>query len=815
MPAESLSVLLPERVPAPANGGVAMEQAPGSGGGIDAPTLRSWRANRKAPSCEELKDVVAQLAAQLKKLHARGLGHFAIRPDTIHVRPGPTGPEFILGGLEATLRIDHGDLIPIAVDLLYCPPEAAGLSLHSPGFLLMAWDWWSLGRVLQEFILGQDVLMLVPESLYSNPPLSRSQLAENLLFERNVGALRTGAVELMPGLDENTKLLLHGLLTTAIEGRWGSTDVLEWLEGLRPPDRYESPRRQCFFRLDGRGYTPPEAAQILRGPKHFADMVSHVFGVGEPGKLAHFLQENQSKNNYFQLLEQSTRLLEADGLEKVPAESVREIAAALALTAISGGTFLWRGKPIVPALVQMLQDPEDFEQTRALLQAFITPAVLNLLRPNDPATAELLAVLITSAVDAEQQQIRCRLGQDDPRQSGAELWLQAMESDEKLASSLALLKQGYAVTTNPALDAMFSNRNPNRAIQVTLAWASRDPKRHGFKSHAELKKQRIAALTSDGRFLAQLQFWLRLGRALRASPLLFGGRWLLLSGGLAIVLLLAVNRAGPAGILLGLVPFSALALLRFALNRWQARLVRTWTSTGPWSWRDGVPRCEREALALSTLYGYPTTLAEVSSRLKGIMEDIRTLSGPGQAEPIPQPPRHYSSWSAALLSWLALGLVAALSVWQGVKHPPSWKIHASAWQHAFASAPPSAPTPVRPKPEKAEPVVDPRQSWPYTLRLDSPFPPVDMESKGEFTPTPQQAKAALEQARHLVEAYRPDTINASIALYIEQEDGQGGLLFFDGKKGSLKSPKGILVAFIPPAKTWLKIGNDYAFFFEK
>ena len=685
----------------------------------------------------------------------------------------------------------------------------------------MAWDWWSLGRVLQEFILGQDVLMLVPESLYSNPPLSRSQLAENLLFERNVGALRAGAVELMPGLDERTRLLLRGLLTTAIEGRWGSTDVLEWLGGVSPPDRYECPRRQRFFRLDGRGYTPPESAQILRGPRHHSDMVSHVFGTEEPGKLAHFLRENQTKNNYFQLLGQATRLTEDEDLVNVPAEMVREIAAALALTAISGGAFLWRGKPITPALTELLQDVQAIDQTSTLLRAFVAPAVLNLLRAHDPSTAEMLERMVSSALGAEQQQIRCRLDREEPRKNMAELWLQALVPDDKLSAAHTQLRQGYAVTTNPALDAIFSNRAPNRAMLVLLAWVGHDPKRHGFKSQAELTRQRVAALSSDARSLAQLLFWLRLERALKAAPLLFGSRWLLLAGGLAVVLMLAVNIAGPSGILLGLVPFSALALLRIGLNRWQAWLVRTWTTSEPWSWRDARARCALEVQSLSTRYGLPTTLTEVSWRLDGVLKDISKLDASGKEKPVSRPPHHFSSWFAAAASWLALALVASLSGWQAVKHPPTWKIHATAWQHALASQPTPSPAstgqpaPVRPRPEKKEPPADPRQSWPYTLRTDSPFPPVEIESKGDFTPTLQQSKAALEQARRFVEPFRPDTITAPIAIYVELEDGQGALLFFDGKKGTLKSPKGVLVPFLPPAKTWLKIGNDYSFFFEK
>jgi hypothetical protein len=771
----------------------------------EAPTLRHWRAERPAPGPLEIRECASQLASALELLHARGLGHFALRPDNVFVRPGPAGPEYCLGGFDATVPVNQGALIPIAVDLLRAPPEAAGLFQHSPGPLLLTWDWWSLGRVLQEFILGQPVLMLVPEELYNNPPLSRTQLAENLLFERDVGALRAGAVELMPGLDPETKLLLHGLLTSAHEGRWGAAEVREWRTGARPPARYESPRRQRFFRLDGRGYTPPEAADVLRDPSHSGGMVAQVFGADDPGKFAHFLRETRTRHNYFEVLEQATNLTGAAGLASVPAELVREIAAAVALTGISRGKFFWRGRPITPALADRLRDRSAILETCAMLRALAVPAVLHLLQLHDSTTAGHIEVLVTSADGAEKLQRQCRLAHADPAQNTAELWLLALETADHLAAAVERLRHDFATTTNPALAAIFTHPHPAREMLVVLAWVARDPKRHGCKTHAEVKAEKLAAMLAEGRTLAQLLFWLRLEAALRAGPLLFGNRWLVLAGGLAVILLLAVHLAGPAGLALGLIPFAALAALRVGLNRWQARLVRVWTQSAPWSWRDGSSRCQRETRTLVEARGFPATAAAVSSRLRSLSGDMAGLAQADPYEPVAWPPRHWSTWGGVLAGWVAVALIVAGSVWQGAKHPPSWEAHAKAWQQTIH----------RPPVEKTVAPEDQKLIWPYKLQKTSPFPPLEVASEGEFVPTPAEAGAALSRARQLLAPYKPESIDALVAIYVPLEGNRGGLLLFDGRKGAAKSPKGVLVGFVPPAKTWLHIGDGYALFIER
>ncbi len=769
-----------------------------------APSLREWRKEHGAPDREDIRHFVRQMTAALELLHAQGVGHFALHPENIFARPGETSPQFGLGGLAAVQRVAQTELIPIAVDLLYAPPEAAGLFKHSPGPLLLAWDWWALGRVLQELILGQHVLLLVPDELHRIPPRSRMQMAEALLFERDIGSLRAGAVELMPRLDPDTTRLLHGLLTGAPEGRWSGAEVREWLAGARPSEHYAQSRHQRFFRLGGRGYTAPEAAQLLRGPEHWQESAAHVFGAEEPGRLAHFLRNNRSHQKYLDQLEQAAKLTQAPALRGVPPEMIREIAAAIALVFISGGEFLWRGQPLAAALAAMLESSPDIHQTCTLLRAFGLPVVLELLKQHDSSAAERLESLVAAAGEAEILIARCGLPRGNPKEDLRDLWKLAAEPTAKLAAKVEELRQICACTTNPALEKIFSTPNPGRGTLVLLAWTGRTPPRYGFKTHPEMKARKLAQLSVEGLACAKILFWLRLERALAAGPLLFGSRWPILAGSLTVVLLLAVHVPGPAGLALGLVPFAALAALRFGLHRWQAHLVRQWTNARSWTWRDRIPRCRAEVNQLNGGNAGPATSTAIAAKLRDINREITRLAPPDPHPTVPWPPRHWGVWLAAIASWLALLLLGAGSVWRGLKHPPSWTAHTAAWHKAF-------------HPEKNEKAVSPEDlklAWPYKLQRNSPFPPLEIRVEGGFEPTAEQQAAATIRAHQELDRYKKETIDTLVAIHVPLEGDVVGLLLYDGRKGAFLGRKGVVIKFIPFAKQWLKIGDQYAIFVE-
>jgi hypothetical protein len=767
--------------------------------------LRVGRQSLGAPGQAEVAALVRQLAPVLETLHAAGLGHFGLNLENIFVRSGEEGGQFTLGGFDAAELLDQEGLVPIAVDPFFAPPEAAGLFKHTPGAMLAAWDWWSLGRVIQEFILGFHVIALLSAADRARLPGDLPAQAEALLFERDTGPLRAGAVELMDGLDPATSLLLRGLLTAARDGRWGAVEVRAWLAGEGPGERYGLPRTERLFRWQGKGYTVPEAAQLLRGPEHWPEAAAQVFEVDRADTLAFFLRECRVHQPSHERLQAMAQLKQTPALRTFPEGLLREVIAALALQALSGGDFLWRGLPLSAVRLRaMLGRADQAEQARADLGALGAPVLTKLLQAQDAAAGQLLEALVRIATEAETLLVRNAIVKAGAKRELAELWLLALESENTLAKTHARLREQYACTTVPALEKIFAAPRPTPGMLVALAWAGREPARQGFLSHEEMKRRRIGELAEQGRRLARLIFWLRLERVLKAGPLLFGRWWLLAAGWLALLLALAVHRPGWEGVALGLLPVVGLAALRFGANRGQARIVRRWApEAGAWTWRDGRERSRAESARLAALHGLPDSLPAAERLHRQIEQEMKSLARPDPVEPLPRAPRQWFSWLAVAASWLAAAGLTAGSAWRVVRQPPSLAAHRAAWQ---ALLPVSRPDE---SPAKATEV---KISWPYREPLD---PPYEITVQGAFTPTGAQLAAAIARGRTLVQGYKPETITDYIAIYVPLEGGDGGLLLFDGRRGAMMGRNGVRINFVPFAKSWLQIGDQRAVFIER
>ena len=200
-------------------------------------SLREWLGAHRT-NAAMIEAVVQQLAQGIEALHQAGLVHLNLRPETVFIGEEDDHQlKIMIGGLHKAQSMEDSGLVPIEATSYYAPPEAGGLFQHEAGAGLRAWDWWALGRVVQEMVLGRHVYSLVMErDVRTNPPELRAR-AEALFLERDPTGVRAGAVELMP---EDTaprlRLILRGLLASVRDGRW------RWAPGggmveRRPPRR--------------------------------------------------------------------------------------------------------------------------------------------------------------------------------------------------------------------------------------------------------------------------------------------------------------------------------------------------------------------------------------------------------------------------------------------------------------------------------------------------------------------------------------------------------------------------------------------------
>ncbi|MCX6951997.1 MAG: hypothetical protein NTV51_07505 [Verrucomicrobia bacterium] len=773
--------------------------------GVAGVSLRRWRADQSEPTAEVTAELVRQLALAVEALHAAGLGHFQLNADWIFVREEPAGPHFVVGGLDRVTETEQKGLIMIEADPLYAPPETAGLFKHSPGSALLAWDWWSVGRVVQQFMIGRHVVTLVPPDLRAGLPQSLGGLAEALLFERATGTLRAGAVELMGALEPRLARLLRGLLTSSMDGRWGAESVRSWLAGELPVERYNSARLERFFRIDGRSHSAAEAADRLLGPEHCARVEEHALAANQAGTLAKFLAESETHRRDWAQIESVRALEKSTALTKVEPKLRHLVVATLALNSLAQGHFRWKGKALNPENLRAALDrPEEFATLRTELIVLSEPALVAQVRRYDHTAADLLEELVKWVLDAElffEKQVGVKpadLG--DP----AALWRLALTGETELTATRLKMKTRYAMTTDAAVERVFSVPHPTPVMILVLARMEQEAPRFGFLTHEEVRQRRLAELLKRAAALVKIVFWGRLELAMKAGPMVFGRRWLFAAAGIGGILLLAVHVPGPTGVLLGLTPIVLALGLRLLTNREQAVSVGRWIAeTTPWAWRDGIGRCETELRRLAIATGQPTTLAAATAELKRICAEVKTVAIPADEVRLNFPPRQAATWAAVAAGWVLGVLLAVGSVRQGIRHPPSLAMHLTAWRQIVS--PPHAPT--------AEELRNAKLKWPYRRSLiEEPF---EITVQGQFHPTPEQLHYAEARARQQLANYIPETIDTLVAIYVPVDDTHGALMLFDGRKNAMQGNNGVLINYLPFAKQWIGIGDQRALFIER
>ena len=769
--------------------------------------LEAWRKGRPAVDVSTVETIVRQLTQALGKLHANGLVHLGMQPKVIFIHEGKNGLQCTLGGLGTVAGFEHKMLVPMRVDPSYAPPEAAALELHEPGPALCKWDWWTLGRVTQELILGHHVLDDLPEAVAAQFEPERRARAETLLLEQDPQGPCAGAVEAMH-VDSRLTVLLRGLLASSPEGRWDGGAVDHWLQREPVKENYGEKRIEHKFRWRGRLCTVPEAARELQTAEHWDEAAAQVFNATTPGTLAHFIRNMPEQQPTHRQLGELLKNAGADSLCSLLPEVSREITLMLALLQLAGENLFWRGRRINGETLRALlaeepDKPERHAFVRVLTDRTVTSQIMKYDREAGGSLVE--AGVVVADAEALVRRLGWLKGRDETEEDA--IFRLAFETDAVLQAAHARLKLVYACAGDPAVGKIFQSEKSSRSELVALAWAEPKAGSLGFITHQEVKAVRLAALSERCRHLARLIFWRQLERALRAGPLVFGRLWMVVAGWLAITLVLAVERPGLSGLGLGLLPLGLMALLRFSLKRTQARLILPWSEEPrTWGWNDHFARCRDEISRLARQHDLPAGRAETAALFRRLNAERTALAKPESCQPIAWPPRHSGTWSVSIASWVLAVAVVFAGVELRGKTAPTWAAHRKAWQSLFLN-PPQKPVEVKSK----EPPVT-RISWPYRAPHGNAF---DIVSEGVFIPDAEQTKYATARARDLVKGYKPETIDSPVVIYVPLEGSNGALLFYDGKKGAFIGRTGVRINYVPLPRMWMQIGDQRYIFIEK
>lgn len=779
-------------------------------------TLRESMAAQKI-GARDVEALVRQLAPILIALHREGVVHLNLRPDVVYVDETPQGMVFTLGGLHAATLYTQPKLAPADVDPLYAPPEAAGLAFHQPGTRLCAWDWWSLGRVLQEAILGRPVLSLVLARDVSRMTPELRERAEQLLLERAPPGIRAGAIEEMPDMDGATTTLLRGLLSGSLEARWRGDAVERWLRREPVKEYYDLPRTARLWSWRGRAMTVPEAADLFTQAEQWEDGEGNLFNADDPESLAFFLHDSPAHRPEEQRLQAALDMAELPAWEQVPLVARRPAIAAaawLALAATGGPAQLRvRGCSVDPAgLLQLLGSP-GLMDAGALVQALLAPPFIQFVEPYDPAAARVLTTL--SAVAGGAGKLAAQNGWADPHDGDVQtrLLALALQPVATLRRHVEQLRTRYATHRDAALARLLSQPNHSSAELVVLAFTG-EAANHGYVTHADWAREKLDELHAIGEQTTRVRFWLGLRRVLRLGRPI-GERWPVFAAAAAVIAiaagLLLRSSVAAAGIA------AALLAARLWLSWWVRQMVRKCDpAAGAWTWHDGLHRCEHELGRFPADRAVP--LAELGLRAHQVRRDMAKLATPGHPVARLVEPWWWELWAGFGIT-LALAVLAAVPAFRSRLEPV--EPAAMAPETSPAGQPGTPKGPVRPA---VEPRLDPAAlvaSGEYELVDDgfgrglrgplrkwdyrSPPSPPPLEIRARAPASAEQSAFALVSATLALRPYARRAVGVMLAVRVPTTHGFG-VMIFNTRDRKLASREVLLLRQPPREGEWYRFG---------
>ncbi|ACB77513.1 protein kinase family protein [Opitutus terrae] len=615
-------------------------------------TVAEWLSAHR-PRFDELEALVQQVAGTLDALHADGLVHLNLQPESLHIEEGANGPEFVVGGLQEVTLFQQPELIPIEVDPFYAPPEAAGLARHSPGPQLCAWDWWSLGRVIQEVLLGQHVVMFLLKRTGPRTAPELRQRAEQLLLEREPAGARAGAVE-ETGAEPAALPLLRGLLTGSMDARWRGDMVQRWLRHENVRDYYDQPRNVRLWRSGGRVFTLPDAAEYFTQAPTWAAGETTLLEPYQPDTLAHFLRETPAHRADWDRLRAVTELANSPAWAEVPELARRTLIVGiswLALAAGAGGraNLRVRGCAMETAgLLELLKNPGGAEGV-AIVRGLLHPPLIEYVESLDPVAARVLKGLAARAGAALKIVLEAGWLDDGDHAGFVRLFSLAVQRMNALQERVTALQSTYATSRYPELARMLNSKTATPVEQIVLAFTGQTPEQCGFITHADSRNERYHALRTELDAISGALRWVRLYELLRRSRL-WGAPWPLFGTAVAAVaaLLAVLDRSGTPAIVATAALIGSRAWLWWRVQRTMHRYDHV---AGPWLWSDGTERAASEtARVLAKGKVHPTELMQQAVGLRVAMAEF-------SAEARRSPPAPDPHWWDVAASFVLGGLI--------------------------------------------------------------------------------------------------------------------------------------------------------------
>lgn len=773
---------------------------------LDGPTLEERLATARLVT-EDVAELVRPLAQALAGLHDRGLVYLQLGAERV-VLPESLLGEAQLARIEMSVPLDGGHLVAVPTDPTRMPPEALGLYRLPADEGLKAWDWWTLGRLIQELWLGRTVMAHVLGRDFPRTADMVRRHAETMLKELDVKDPRAGGVEHMTDLPVQVRTLLRGLLTSVRDARWGAREVTAWLDGETPVERYAMARTTVLVKFHEEHLTVAEVAERLLSTEHWCEGVG-LWGAAkpEPGTLLDVVARTRtSLHAEREWLTKLHELAEHRSLTDLSKGVRDEILSALAWTGLAGkgATVRWRGLPLVATtLTTMLAETDGRER----LLGWLSRGVIAAVKLVDADTAWAL-----DTWSRQVEQVQALAAKHE--------WVTKKPANENRLLALALAEPAtldqlfteararYRMSTVEPVQAMFGLLRPTFVMQALLALSFENAKACGYLTFEAWRAMELARLQAKGARLAEAMAAVRLAETLRRGVPVFGKRWRwrALVGGL--LALTALFWPGWVGLATALGLAAGLAVGRRLLRPVvQAHLVEpeapdrklAGAAVEPWSWGGAVTACRHRARRALDGGGL-MSVRQLQERLLNLNREIEKLGITPPPKPVLATAADERLVAAAWGGWLVVGLMLAGLTWRGLQ--PEWNLRWAGhlWRQDLAG--------LAVRVGLAEPAVEDipvvKIDWPHKQTV--PARGVTVLRQEEANDDQQAVAAAF--AAEIERLYRPETLQGVIAISVPTMDDVGcALVLLDVAAGKPVDGFVYRMAYTPLRGTWMKIAN--------
>ncbi|MDX2187214.1 MAG: hypothetical protein SFV32_09800 [Opitutaceae bacterium] len=813
--------------------------------------FRDWVGTRKAGSVE-VKMALVELSKIIHAMHEVGVAHLGVRLEKIYVSSMDGGMKLRLGGLETATLIKQDGLVAAVVNPFFAPPECVGLYQHSPGRGLKAWDWWSLGRILQEMTLGKHVLGHILERDVTRQTPELLARAEALISEQDESGLRAGAVECMPPMDKDLNVVLRGLLSSCRDARWGMCEIKRWLANDQVKERYHLAKNERLFIWEDRAFTVPEAAEFFGAAEHWKDGLFNLFTQADSRTLVYFLNEVPGMHKTKEKIDSFLKLKDGMALASYAPEVKQDLVACITWGFLAAGTAKPRlfGRELNATCIAELLHTDMLPVGLSYIKGLVTRAVLQHIEQQDTDSSRFLQEFDKVATTAVNLAKTNSWIVEDNFAEVAKIMRNCLEKEAELRRQLDVMRKDFACSKIIVLDRIFKKPAPSLSELAVLAFTGTDPKRFDYVTHAEYNTEHYRILKERGERLQQALSWLNLERAQRSGPLVFGHWRFSATVWGVMILLIAATRQWLMLALVIVLPLAFLAACKWLWLRLNRQVIESqMPGSQPWGFLDGCERSRKEALSVLDVAAVPE-IKELRKNFKEVNEEIVKLPLDPRPEKIKAPRRCYTTWLIVSCSWLVAACALAGAGWTVWNHPP--RLPKMVTSIVSGRKTDKEPDLRNLKPQEGKgftKAISPDKDGEHPLSEEEiaqenatlkeameklrklqeeeaklPKPPPKIRWHFKPAPNPQivnirgveeadpyQQTAATDLAKMTLSRFNPDTINAVIAVRVPTEKGVG-IMLWDGKGQRLVNRSVIKMNYVPIARTWLDVGGQKVFY---